>query len=226
MKSELLQTLKTSTISLLMLSLLFVIVEPAMSDAASASSQFTETLSVTSEISFLVSGSNLTLSPSLAGITGGTANGQTSVRVLTNNATGYSMTLTASSSLGMIGNSQGGTIPAYIPAVGTVADYTFTAPANTARFGYTVEASTTADTAQAFLDNGSNTCNTGATNGTDTCWLNASTSAVTIINRTTETEASGSTSTIKFRAVINSNPVPAIPQDTYVATTTLTATTN
>jgi hypothetical protein len=226
MKAELLKTLKTSTISLLMLALLFLIVEPAIGDAASASSQFTETLSVTAEISFLVSGSNLTLSPSLAGITGGTANGQTSVRVLTNNALGYAMTLTASSSLGMIGDSQGGTIPAYIPASGTTADYTFTTPANTARFGYTVEASTTADTAQAFLDNGSNTCNTGAVNGTDTCWLNASTSAVTIINRTTETSASGSTSTIKFRAVISANPVPAIPQDTYTATTTLTATTN
>lgn len=225
MKSELLQTLKTSTISLLMLSLLFVIVEPAMSDAASASSQFTETLSVTSEISFLVSGSNLTLSPSLAGITGGTANGQTSVRVLTNNATGYSMTLTASSSLGMIGNSQGGTIPAYIPSSGTTPDFTFAAPANTARFGYTVEASTTDDLAQAFKDDGG-ACNTGSADAADSCWLNASTSAVTVINRTTETSASGSTSTIKFRAVINSNPVPAIPQDTYVATTTLTATTN
>jgi hypothetical protein len=208
-----------------MLSLLFVIVEPAMSDAASASSQFTETLSVTSEISFLVSGSNLTLSPSLAGITGGTANGQTSVRVLTNNAAGYSMTLTASSSLGMIGNSQGGTIPAYIPSSGTTPDFTFAAPANTARFGYTVEASTTDDLAQAFKDDGG-ACNTGSADAVDSCWLNASTSAVTVINRTTETAASGSTSTIKFRAVINSNPVPAIPQDTYVATTTLTATTN
>lgn len=226
MKKEFIKTLETSAVSLLILALLFVVVEPAMSDAATASTQFTETLSVTSEISFLVSGSNLTLSPSLAGITGGTANGQTSVRVLTNNALGYSMTLTASSSSGMIANGSSGVIPALIPASGTTPDYSFAAPTNSAAFGYTVEASTTADLDAKFKDNGSNTCNTGSTDTADKCWLNASTSAVTIINRSSATSASGSTSTIKFRAVISANPLPAIPQDTYVATTTLTATTN
>ncbi len=224
---EFIKTLKTSTTALLMLSIIFLVVEPAMSNASvSASSQFTETLSVTSEISFLVSGSNLTLSPSIGGITGGTANGQTSVRVLTNNATGYSMTLTASSSLGMIGISGASVIPAYVPASGTTPDFTFTTPVNTGRFGYTVEASTTADMASIFKDNGATCGGAGAADAADSCWLNASTTATTIVNRSTATAASGATTTIKFRAVITANPVPAISQDTYVATTTLTATTN
>ena len=217
---ELTQTLKTSTISLLMLALMFLVVEPAIGNAIE--DQFTVTQVVTAEISFLTPASDIVMSPTLAGLTGGTANGSTYVRVLTNNALGYTMTLTASSSVGMLGNSQGGSIPAYIPSDGIIPDFTFTTPANRARFGYTVEASTTADLAQAFLDNGS-LCNTGAADAVDSCWVNASTTARTIINRTSATTSSGATTTIKFRTVINSNPLPAIPQDTYVAPTTLTA---
>ena len=207
-----------------MLALMFVVVEPAIGNAVE--DQFTVSQSVTSEISFITPTSDITMSPALAGITGGTSNGQTTVRVLTNNALGYTMTLTASSSVGMLGIANGGNIPAYVPAAGsTTPEYTFTAAANTARFGYTVEASTTADLSQAFKDTGT-ICGAGSSDTVNQCWLNASTSAVTIMNRSTATTASGSTSTIKFRVVINSSPVPSIPQDTYVATTTLTATTN
>lgn len=217
------QTLKTSITLLFVLSLGFLVAEPAISNAIE--DQFIVTQVVNSEISFLTPASDIVMSPQLAGITGGTSNGSTYVRVLTNDSAGYTMTLTASSSLGMLGNTQGGTIPAYVPASGIVPDFTFAAPANTARFGYTVEASTTADLASAFLDDGG-ACNTGAGDTVDACWVNASTTARTIINRTSETAASGATTTIKFRVVIQSSPSPAIPEDTYTATTTLTATTN
>ncbi|MES3031030.1 MAG: hypothetical protein V4697_01300 [Patescibacteria group bacterium] len=220
---NLIKTLQASTSYLLILAFMFVVFEPAISKAIE--DQFTVTQVVTAEISFLTPGTDITMSPSLAGITGGTSNGQTTIRVLTNNALGYNMTLTASSSLGMIGNSQGGTIPAYIHIGSTTPQFVFTTPTDTARFGYTVEASTTADLATAFKDTGA-ICGAGSGDTVDACWINASTSAVTIINRTTATAASGSTSTIKFRTVIDSNPVPAVPQDTYVATTTLTATVN
>ena len=96
---------------------------------------------------------------------------------------------------------------------------------NRARFGYSVEASTTADLVQAFKDDGAN-CNTGAGDTANSCWLNASTTAFTIVNRSTATVASGATTTIKFRVVVNPNPVPTIPDDAYVATTTLTASAN
>ncbi len=223
MKHYLTSTTRQAMSYLVILAVAFVIFEPAIS--AAIEDQFTITQVVTSEISFLTPSTDITMSPSIAGITGGTSNGQTQVIVLTNNATGYTMTLTASSSLGMIGNSQGGSIPAYVPTATGVPDYTFTTPANRARFGYTVEASTTADLDQSFKNTGS-TCNTGTTDTVDQCWLNASTTAETIINRTTSTAASGATTTVKFRVVISPSPLPAIPQDTYVATTTLTATTN
>jgi hypothetical protein len=212
-----------SLIALLFLGFGFVAAEPAIVNAIE--DQFTVSLSVTSEISFLAQANDITLSPALAGITGGAAVGSTTVRVYTNDSSGYSMTLTASSSVGMLGNSQGGNIPAYVPAATNVPDFAFTTPANRARFGYTVEASTTADLAAAFKDNGS-ACNTGSSDAAYACWLNASSTAFTIINRTSQTSGSGATTTIGFRVVINSSPVPSIPEDTYVATTTLTATTN
>ena len=222
---KIIKTLETSTIALLMLALVFVILEPAISNAVD--SQFTQTLTITSEISFLTPASNITLTPAIAGLTGGTANGQTQVRVLTNNASGYNMTIKASSSAGMIGNTSalGGIIPAYVTSVNGVPDYSFTVAANKAEFGYTVEASTTGDLTPAFKDNGS-TCGVGAADAVDKCWIAATTTPVQIINRNTFTADSGSTSTIKFRVVVNSNPSPAIPQDTYVATTTLTAVIN
>lgn len=216
-------TFRTSGAVLLMLALTFIGLEPTIGSAIE--DQFTVTQIVTSEISFLTPATDITMSPQLAGITGGTSNGSTQVVVHTNNSTGYTMTLTASSSSGMIGNSEGGNIPAYTPASAGVPDRLFSVATNKAEFGYTVEASTTADLDQSFLDDGSN-CNTGSADVADQCWLNSSTVAETIVNRTSETLASGATTTIKFRVTINSNPVPSIPEDTYVSTTTLTATAN
>ncbi len=209
----------------LLASFLFMLLEPAISRATTGTeTQFTITQVVTSEIAFSTHAANVTMVGSLPGITGGTSNGQTQVIVTTNNVTGYQMTIVASSSVGMIGNTGGGNIPHYTPASTSIPDYTFLVPANTGEFGYSVSASTTSDLAQKFLDNGSTTCNTGsADTGTlASCWYNQSTVATSTINRTTATAASGATSTIFFRVTINANPSPAIPAATYVATSTLT----
>lgn len=168
---------------------------------------------------------NVTLSPSIAGLTGGTSNGSTNFVVTTDDPAGYTATIIASSSVGMLGNrDSANSIPALVPATPTVPDFAFeyasVAP-NKAYFGYTVEASTTADTAALFKDDGVN-CNTGSGNIEDKCWLNASTTAVTIMNRTSRTDPTGATTTLKFRVVMQANPNPIIPDDTYNATTTVT----
>ncbi|HTK33483.1 MAG TPA: hypothetical protein VL335_02985 [Candidatus Paceibacterota bacterium] len=232
MKKKITRTLGQAGISLLVLAFIFTAIEPAISFGAVTTSQFTISQTITSEIAFATPAANVTMSPSLGGITGGTSNGQTQVVVTTNNSTGYNMTLTASSSLGMIGNaSSSNYIPAYVPAAGLTPDYSFTTPANAARFGYSVAASSTGDNVTLFKNSGA-ACNTGSntnsptSNTTINCWLNASTTAITIINRSLQTPASGATSTVYFRVNITSNPSPVIPNDTYVATSTLTATTN
>jgi hypothetical protein len=200
----------------------FFMFEP--NDTFAVTDSFTVSQTVTAEISFVATSTDVTMSPSLAGISGGTSNGSYGVRVRTNNATGYNMTLAFSSTTAMGRNGGGGYISNYNPAATTAPDYTF-ANETFSQFGYTVVASTSADLATYFRDNGS-ACNTGAGNTTNTCWMAPSTTARTIINRTTATGATGATTTLNFRVNIPSNPIPAIQTGTYTATATLTATTN
>jgi hypothetical protein len=214
--------------ALLIVAVLFLLAEPAISlSATTATSQFTISQTITSEVSFSTPASNVILSPSLGGITGGTSDGGTQVIVQTNDHLGYTMTLTASSSLGMIGNaSSTNYIPAYATSSSFAADYNFNVPTNRAYFGYTVEASTTSDLPALFKDNNAGACGTGSNDTANACWVGATSTPLTIINRNYQTPASGATTTLKFRVKIMPNPSPVIPDDTYVATTTLTATVN
>ena len=206
----------------------FVLAEPQIGHSATATDQFIITQTVTSEISFVATAADVVMDTSIPGITGGTANGSTQVRVYTNDSAGYSMTIAASGTPAMQGNTQGGSIADYTPSSSFVPDYAHSVGVNTGEFAYTVSASTTSDLAQKFLDNGSNLCNTGSadTSGSASCWYGLSSTATSTINRTSETTASGATTTIFFRTQITASPSPAIPEDTYTATTTLTATTN
>jgi len=222
MKKELFIILMNSWAITLSFILFYIVLEPAITKGA-----FTVSQTVTTEIAFLTPATNIVLTPSIDVLTGGQASGQTQVVVKTNDHLGYLMTIAASSSLGMMGiASSTKYIPAYVTGTSGVPDYSFTVPANSAYFGYTVEASTTSDLAQNFRDS-AGVCN--AVSGGDTagkCWMSATTTAYTIINRASATSLSGATTTLKFLVVINSNPNPGIPNDTYVATTTLTATAN
>ncbi len=223
MKKEIANIIINSGSIMMVIIFAFVVFEPAIS----LGSTNTISQTVTTEIAFQTPATNIVLSPSIDVSVGGQASGQTQVVVITNDHLGYSMTVTASSSLGMIGNASTTLyIPAYVTSSPGTPDFTFTTPANTAYYGYTVEASTTSDLATAFKDN-SISC--GVVAGSDTadrCWISASTTPYTVINRSSVTPLSGATTTLKFLVVINANPNPGIPNDTYVATTTLTATAN
>lgn len=200
----------------------FFMFEPSVSRAITDVHKVTQ--SVTAEISFLTIPTDVVMSPALAGLTGGTAAGTSTVRVLTNNDTGYNMTLAFSSTTAMGRNGGGGVIANYNPTATNVPDYTFTSEVFS-QFGYTVTASTTADLTALFKDNGS-ACNAGSADVANKCWLNPSTTARTIINRTTATLGSGATTSLAFRVHIPSNPVPSVQEGTYVATATLTAIVN
>src|ERR1035437_3567480 len=150
---------RQGAIGTLIFAVAFITIEPAISYATvSATSQFTISQTVSQEIAFATPASNIIMSPSLGGVTGGTSNGATSVVVKTNNLTGYNMTIQASSSLGMIGNaSSTNYIPAYSTSVAGVPDFAFRTDIN--GFGYNVNASTTSDVVQAFRSNGLTPCN-------------------------------------------------------------------
>lgn len=162
----------------------------------------------------LTAAADVTLSPSLGGITGGTSNGSTDVTVTTDSAAGYELQITASSSPAM--QSSVGTIADYTPA-GASPDFTFSVAAGTAEFAFSPEG---ADIAQRYKDDGAS-CNTGSGDTTLSCWDALSTSATTIAERSSGNHPDGTLTTIRFRVGVGVNA--GVVEGFYTATTTVTA---
>jgi hypothetical protein len=228
---HLLHALKSSFVATLIIAILVVFsffnLEPTVGRAIS--SNFVVSQQITNEISFIATTSATTMVGSIAGLTGGYATGTNRTVVNTNNPTGYNMTITfpTTTSGRAMQASSTAYIDDYLPAGGapTSTDYNWIDPTNgsASRFGFTVSASTTAELSSFFKDDGAS-CNTGSGDTADKCWARPSTTLLTIINSSTPN--SSSTSTIKFKVAVPSNPNPALPATFYYATGTLTATVN
>lgn len=157
---------------------------------------------------------NVELAPSIPGLTGGTSNGSTTVTVTTDSASGYQLTIAAANDPAM--QSGANTIADYTP--GGDPSFTFVTGGSDAHFGFTPEG---VDVVQRFLDNGSDTCNTGSADTALACWDGLSTSVIPIASDTDANHPNGATTTVRFRVGIGGSA--AQPPGTYTATTTLTA---
>ncbi len=160
--------------------------------------------------------SDVSMSPSLNGTTGGTSDGSTATTVTTDNLSGYELSIKSSYSPAMQGNSAGGTIADYTPA-GSAPDFTFSVAAADGEFGFTPEGT---DITSEYKDNGS-ACNVGSGATSDACWNPITVTDETIASRTTSNHPSGTATTIKFRLTLGSSHFQI--EDTYTATTVLTA---
>lgn len=163
----------------------------------------------------LVPADNVTMSPSLGGLSGGTSNGSTTITVTTDSPAGYAAYLKASQSPAMQGVNEGGTIANYTTATSTP-DFTFAVANTDAEFGFSPEGD---DVADEYLDDGAD-CNTGSTDTTDACWGPVTTSDELIAERVSGNHPSGTETAIKFRLTIGDSGF--VLEDTYVATTTVT----
>ena len=203
----------------------FVVFEPVVSRAATDTFVITQTFA--DEISFSTIADDVSMVGSINGLTGGFATGTTYAVVKTNDADGYNMTIAFSTTTAMQGDTTDSEIANYTPATPGTADFAWVAngSGNAAEFGYTVSASTTADIDLSFKDNGT-ICGAGGADVLNKCWMNPSTTAETIMNRTSGAAATGATTTIKFKVSVPSNSNPALEADNYIATATLTATNN
>jgi hypothetical protein len=204
---------------------LFFAFEPAVTFGQT--DEFTVQAQITGELSFVTFADDITLTPAIPGLTGGFANGTTTVAVNTNNPLGYVMTIEFATATAMQAEVGTSTIPNYAPASG--ADYNFTMAAGNAGFGYTVFSNTnTADTNTIFLNNGAGDCSSGSTGTLGKCWYNIAdaTVATNIINRSNPTPSTGATTTLAFQVGVGANPNPALPAGFFTATTTLTITDN
>lgn len=212
----------TTAVSLLLMA--YFVAEPAISRAQAAdTAEFTIAQTITDESSFLVAPADVIMDGSLNGLSGGTANGSTTFSVQSNNSSGYTVEIsffnngTEGAMLGAETASQA--IRDFQDGI-AAPDFDFTA-STAAQFGYTVESVTPGDTAAAFLDDAGDLCNNGGSEQTaDACWMSPTTSAFTIVSRDVAAPE-GASSTIKFRVVVPSNPVPVPVAETYYATATL-----
>jgi len=162
----------------------------------------------------LTGASGVVMSPSIPGVTGGTANGSTTVRVTTDSLAGYELTIASEESPAMQKGSD--SIADYTPA-SSDPDFNFTTGGADAHFGFTPEG---ADIVQRFKDNGSS-CNTGSSNTAFACWDGLSTTPQTIARQTGSNHPTGVTTTVYFRVGVGGSVVQ--PAGVYNATTTLTA---
>lgn len=161
----------------------------------------------------ITSPADITLAPALTAV--GSATGEASWTVITDNPAGYTLAVNSSVSPAFVSSSD--SFANYTPS-GAIPDYSWSVGSSASEFGYTVEG---ADTATRFKDDGV-ACNTGILNNTNTCWDTFSTSPVTIASRSNSNTPSGTATTIKLQAEIGSSATPVT--GTYSATLTLTAT--
>jgi hypothetical protein len=219
------QAFLVSILAVAVLAAGFFMAEPQVGQAQT--STFTVKQTITDEISFLVLASNVVMNGSLQGITGGTANGSTTAVVQTNNSAGYNMTIAFFNNgtpNAMVGDTTASQAIRDYPAVANEPTYLFSTASTSSVFGYTVSGSDNADIDNSFKDNGS-ACNSGAGFTVDRCWMEPRTTAFGIVNKANEA-STGATTTIHFRVHVPNNPSPAVLEDVYTATATLTALNN
>ncbi len=167
------------------------------------------------EVFISISGATTTvLSPSIGGISGGTANGSTTVTVITDSPAGYALMIQSATTPAL--QSGANTILDYVPT-GANPDFTFTTDATDSQLGFSPEG---ADVASRYLDLAGN-CNSGTGNSASTCWDGLATTTKVIATKNGSNHPLGATTTILFRVGIGGsvNQAPG----TYIATTTLTA---
>lgn len=161
----------------------------------------------------LTGAQSVALTPNIPGVTGGEANGSTTVTVVTDNPAGYELTIRSENAPAMQGPDSA-TLADY--DAGAEADYEFEVGLSDAHFGFSPHGAHVVDR---YLS-ATLTCGSG-TSVAEQCWDGLSTEARVIARSLSANHPSGSTTTIHFRAgvggTVNQQP------GTYVATTTITA---
>ena len=212
-------TLAVATLGLLMI--MHVVAEPQIGHSQSDTSEFTIRQTITGETSFLVPPTDVSMSGSISGITGGQATGSSQFVVQTNNATGYRVDIAFEGSpTAMVGDVSGSiALRNYGNDVGGQPSRGYTASTTAAQFAYTVTSSSTLDTDDSFLQNGT-TCNAALGNSAVSCWKAPSTAPFTIADRNSSA-VNGATTTVTFNVTVPNGAVPVPEAETYTATATL-----
>jgi hypothetical protein len=217
--------LTASVAAMVVLALTLVLAEPVVSHGASDTDEFTVTQEITGGISFLSPANDVVMDTTINGVTGGSSLGTSTFNVSTNNSSGYTVTIQFEDVVAMQATGSAATIPNYTPVTPGEADYNFSVPSG-GEFGYTAyNVTTPADTDAAFQSGGASDCDNSGTVEVQQCWYNQADAQTpkTIINSNDETSGEGATSTVIFQVGLAADS--GIESGWYMATATLTATT-
>lgn len=195
--------------------------EIASGESASASYKLKAGYRQMVEEAFYISVSapeNVSMTPDLQAITGGTANGTATINVKTNNSAGYKLELKVSTTPALKYDSA--EFPDYTR--NNPPDYDWSIGSANSEFGFTPWGQ---DTIQKYRYIGTDCNQSGGTADENYCWdgFNGTTN-IQIAQATSSNHPSGTDTYVKYRAQIKSNgfQTPA----TYTATVTATATVN
>ncbi|MEA2097669.1 MAG: hypothetical protein U9P70_01140 [Patescibacteria group bacterium] len=164
----------------------------------------------------ITSPTDVTMSPDIGGVSGGTGNGQAVWTVITDSSGGYSLDIKADSAPAM--QSGANSFADYTLATLGTPDYTWLVASADSEFGFTPEGN---DIVSKFKDDGVNTCNTGSNDTPNQCWSNFSTSYENIAGSFDPNHPDGTATTVKFRAESGSSHLQV--EGSYQATITVTA---
>ena len=160
---------------------------------------------------------NIALSPDLGGVSGGTANGNGTWTVETDNLAGYTLSIKATSSPALV--SETSSFADYTPVAAGTPDYDWGLASANSEFGFSpYNASSQIDK---FKNDGGD-CAIGANISDGQCWYGLSTSNETIVNRSSYTDTDGEDTKINFRAEIGGLQAAG----TYTASMVVTAVSN
>jgi hypothetical protein len=157
---------------------------------------------------------NVTMTPDISGISGGTGTGSMSWTVTTDNAGGYAMNVHSNTTPSL--RSAGSSFADYT-RVGSNPDYNWSVASTDSEFGFSPEGT---DIVQRFKDNGS-ACNTGALDSIGHCWDQVTTSDTLIAQRASGNHPSGTLTTVKIQAEVGSGHIQ--PNGSYTSTILVTA---
>jgi hypothetical protein len=189
--------------------------EVATGESSSATYKLKAGYQQMQEVFISLSGfSGITLGPSIPGISGGFSNGSTTVTVVTDSPSGYSLSIAASQNPAMQKGSD--SISDYVPG-GAVPDFTFTTDATDAHLGFTPEGN---DIVTRFRDS-VGVCGTGVGDTVLSCWDGLSTTPQIVSQGSGANHPNGATTTLNFRVGVGGSVFQ--PSGTYTATTTITA---
>jgi len=164
----------------------------------------------------ITSPTDVTMSPDIGGVSGGTGNGQAAWTVTTDSSGGYSLDIKASSAPAM--QSGANSFADYTPTVSGTPDYDWSVAVAGSEFGFTPEGN---DIISKFKDDGVDTCNTGSNDTANQCWSNLSISYENIAGSPDPNHPNGTATTVKFRAESGSSHLQV--EGSYQTTVTVTA---